>query len=62
MVAATTLPVNVLPVPGLPNIATLTALGVKRISLGSSLFNAYKRQTAATIKLILQQQSFEPLF
>ncbi|GAB2832469.1 isocitrate lyase/PEP mutase family protein [Ferruginibacter profundus] len=62
IVAATTLPVNILPVPGLPDMATLTAIGVKRISLGSALFNAYKTQTTNTIRLIMQQQSFEPLF
>ena len=62
IVATTTLPVNVLPVPGLPDLATLTAIGVKRISLGSSLFNAYKRATTNTIKKILAEQSFDVLF
>jgi 2-methylisocitrate lyase-like PEP mutase family enzyme len=59
---STTLPVNILRVPGLPGIAALTDLGVKRISLGSSLFNAYRRDTDNTIKKILDQQSFDALF
>jgi len=62
VVATTTLPVNILPVPGLPGIATLTAIGVKRISLGSSLFNACKKATTNTITKILAEQSFDVLF
>jgi 2-methylisocitrate lyase-like PEP mutase family enzyme len=62
IVASTTLPVNVLVVPGLAGIAALTAFGVRRISLGSGLFNAYKRNTVNTIKKILEQQSFDTLF
>lgn len=60
--AATALPVNVLSTPGLPGIATLTTLGVKRISMGSALFNALKKEAVNKIKLILEQQSFDPLF
>jgi 2-methylisocitrate lyase-like PEP mutase family enzyme len=62
VVAASSLPINVLPVPGLPNIATLTAWGVKRISLGSSLFNAIKKDIANKAKQIMEQQSFDHLF
>jgi len=62
LTAATDLPINILPVPGLPGIATLTALGIKRISLGSSLYNAFKRETINKIQSILQQQSFDALF
>ncbi len=62
VVSSTSLPINVLPVSGLPDIATLTALGVKRISLGSSLFNAIKRDIAGKAKQIIEQQSFEHLF
>ena len=59
---ATTLPVNVLATPGLPGIAALTALGVKRISIGSALFNALKKEAANKIKMIMEQQSYDPLF
>jgi 2-methylisocitrate lyase-like PEP mutase family enzyme len=62
IVASTSLPVNVLPMPGFPGITILTALGVRRISLGSGLFNAYKRDTVNTIIKILEQQSFDALF
>jgi 2-methylisocitrate lyase-like PEP mutase family enzyme len=62
IVASTTLPVNVLVVPGLPGIAKLASFGVRRISLGSGLFNAYKRDTVHTIKKLLEQQSFDALF
>jgi 2-methylisocitrate lyase-like PEP mutase family enzyme len=62
IVASTTLPVNVLPMPGFPGIAALTNLGVRRISLGSGLFNAYKRDTVNTITKISEEQSFDALF
>lgn len=62
VVASTALPVNVLPMPGFPGIAALTNWGVRRISLGSGLFNAYKRDTVNTITKILEQQSFDALF
>lgn len=62
VVAATALPVNVLPVPGLPSISTLAAWGVKRISLGSALFNAIKKDIAHKAKQIMEQQSFDHLF
>jgi len=62
VVAASSLPINVLPVPGLPDIATLTAWGVKRISLGSTLFNAIKRDIANKATQIMEQQSFDHLF
>ena len=60
--ATTALPVNILPVPGFPGIARLTSLGVKRISLGSSLYNAFKRETVNKIQSIMQQQTFDSLF
>jgi 2-methylisocitrate lyase-like PEP mutase family enzyme len=37
-IAATTLPVNVMSMPGLPDIHTLSRLGVKRLSMGPALF------------------------
>lgn len=62
VVASTTLPINVLPTPGLPGIATLGQLGIRRISLGSSLYNALKKEAINKIQLIQQQQSFDSLF
>lgn len=35
----TSLPLNVMAIPGLPDFATLNKLGVKRVSMGSFLFN-----------------------
>lgn len=62
VVAATALPVNVLPVPVLSSIPTLAAWGVKRISLGSALFNAIKKDISHKAKQIMEQQSFDHLF
>jgi 2-methylisocitrate lyase-like PEP mutase family enzyme len=39
VVKTTTLPINVMCIPGLPDFTELTKLGVKRISMGPFLFN-----------------------
>lgn len=43
VVAETGVPVNVLKMPGTPPVARLAELGVRRVSTGSSLFNAAYR-------------------
>jgi 2-methylisocitrate lyase-like PEP mutase family enzyme len=62
VVQSTKLPVNVFATQGLPGFAELGALGVKRISLGSALYNALKRRLQQTIEMILQEQSFDYLY
>jgi 2-methylisocitrate lyase-like PEP mutase family enzyme len=62
IVKATSLPINVLSMPGLPDFKTLAALGVKRISLGSSLHNAMKKELVNKLQAVQQEQSVRSLF
>jgi 2-methylisocitrate lyase-like PEP mutase family enzyme len=62
IIHATSLPVNVLSVPGLPDIAKLASIGVKRISLGSSLYRCVNREMVTKIRLVQERQSVSPLF
>ncbi len=62
VVAATRLPVNVMCMPQLPSFDKLTALGVKRISMGNSLHKALDRTMEHMVDNILRQQSFNSLF
>lgn len=59
---ATSLPVNVMCMPDLPDFQTLTKLGVKRISMGNFLFDAMYNHHSALLKTILQDQSFKAVF
>lgn len=62
IVLQTTLPVNVMCVPRLPNFKKLAMLGVKRISMGN-LVNDYASQSMShKIEEILTVGSFDPLF
>ena len=60
--AATPLPINVVSMPGLPSFEKLSACGVRRISLGSSLFRAAYKNTDGLIKNLLSEQSVDGLF
>lgn len=60
--AASSLPVNVVSMPGLPSFQKLSEWGVRRISMGSSLFRAGYKNIDLLIKNILDQQSFSGLF
>lgn len=60
--AATTLPINVMCMPSLPDFATLSAFGVKRISMGDFVYAEQQRQLKATLKAIQQAMSFAPIF
>ncbi len=62
VVAVTSLPVNVLSMPGLPGIDKLAELGVRRLSLGSSLFRWVNRAIAGRAQAILQERSVQGLF
>ena len=62
MVSETTLPLNVMCMPELPNFETLEKLGVKRISMGNFLNDyTYTSLENMTTK-ILSEQSFSALF
>jgi 2-methylisocitrate lyase-like PEP mutase family enzyme len=60
--AATTLPVNVVGVPKLSSIETLTECGIKRISMAVLLYKATYNQLDNIVKDIPTQYSFAPLF
>lgn len=62
IVASTSLPLNVMCMPKLPNFNTLTKLGVKRISMGNFMFDNMYNWFEQTAKNILKQQSFNSIF
>jgi 2-methylisocitrate lyase-like PEP mutase family enzyme len=62
VVAATSLPINVMSMPQLPDFETLTKLGVKRISMGNFMFDAMYHQFKQSTKTILNQESFKSIF
>ena len=62
IVTSTTLPINVMSMPNLPNFETLARLGVKRISSGNLLFNEMYDQFEKITKAILSQKSFNSIF
>ena len=62
IVKSTTLPINVMCMPGLSDFITLSKLGVKRISFGPFLYNNMIDKLEKNIIEITQKESFNPLF
>ncbi|MTI86917.1 MAG: isocitrate lyase/phosphoenolpyruvate mutase family protein [Balneolaceae bacterium] len=62
VVAATSLPVNVMCMPGLPDFKTLRKLGVRRISMGNFIHGSIAPYLEQTIARVEDDQSFERLF
>ncbi len=62
IVHCTSLPINVMCMPKLPDFDTLTSLGVKRISMGNFLFENMYRQFEDTTNEILGKKSVTPIF
>jgi 2-methylisocitrate lyase-like PEP mutase family enzyme len=62
VVKATALPINVMCMPDLPDFAELTALGVKRISMGSFFFDKLYRNAEALAVAISNNENFTALF
>lgn len=62
VVSATSLPVNVMCMPGLPDFGTLQKLGVKRISIGNFLNKATYQNLENQASVILNEGSFDSLF
>jgi len=58
----TSLPINVMCMPNLPNFETLGNLGVKRISMGNFIFDKMYNQFEETSQNVLKQQSFNSIF
>lgn len=62
VVASTTLPVNVMCMPNLPNFTQLQNLGVKRISIGPFLYNDMIGKLEKSILEITKNNSFNSIF
>jgi 2-methylisocitrate lyase-like PEP mutase family enzyme len=62
VVSATSLPVNVMCMPELPDFGTLASVGVKRISMGPFLFNKVYAYASDLSKTIAANQNFSALF
>jgi len=62
IVESTTLPINVMCMPDLPDFITLENLGVKRISMGPFLYNNTIAKLESSINSIVNDQSFKSLF
>lgn len=58
----TNLPLNVLSMKGLPHFDTLQELGVKRISIGGSMYNHLKGRMEELIQSIQENKSVDILF
>jgi len=61
VVSATSLPVNVMAIPGLPDLPALQALGVRRISMGPFLFTKVYEQAAAVAKKVYTEKDLSPI-
>jgi len=62
VVDSTSLPINVMCLPGLPSFSELKNLGVKRISMGNFVHEAMLGSLSAILASIKRDQSFEALF
>jgi len=62
VVKATNLPINVMCMPQLPDFETLASLGVKRISMGSFLFDKVYEHAGTLAKAIATEENFSALF
>jgi 2-methylisocitrate lyase-like PEP mutase family enzyme len=62
IVDSTTLPINVMCMPNLPNFEILTKLGVKRISMGNFLFDKMYNKFEESLQTIVNQSSFKSIF
>jgi 2-methylisocitrate lyase-like PEP mutase family enzyme len=62
VVSTTQLPINVLSMPNLPSFDELIELGVKRISMGSALYNNLNRKLIDTLQQVNLEKSTELLF
>ena len=62
IVNSTSLPINVMCMPNLPDFETLAKLGVKRISMGNFLFDKMYDKFEETTQTVLNQNSFKSIF
>lgn len=62
VVKGTSLPINVMSMPALPDFATLSSIGVKRVSMGDFAYSKVYRGITSVSKRILQEQSTAAFF
>ena len=62
IVSSTSLPINVMCMPNLPDFKILNQLGVHRISMGNFLFNEMYQHFEKTLTSISDSQSFKTIF
>ena len=62
IIQATSLPLNVMSMPNLPDFATLATLGVKRLSTGNFIHSKLLDQFEATLRAIQSSKSFKSIF
>ena len=60
-VASTNLPLNVMVIPGLPDIDRLNELGVKRVSMGPFMFQKVYNGLGALSQSIATKKNFSPI-
>ena len=61
VVQHTKLPLNIMCIPGIPDLDTLNKLGVKRASMGPFLFNKVYNSIASLVEAINENNSFSPI-
>jgi 2-methylisocitrate lyase-like PEP mutase family enzyme len=61
-IAATRLPLNVMAIPGLPDLDTLKQLGVKRVSMGPFLYKKTYSKARELAKKVIEQRSLKSIF
>lgn len=61
IVKSTTLPVNVMCMPNLPDLNTLHMLGVKRVSMGNFMFTHLHKELKEKFSAIIDNQSFSSI-
>lgn len=59
---ASGLPINLMVMPALADLSTLSALGVKRVSMGNMVYQALQRDFANHLNVIQTQQHYDSLF
>jgi 2-methylisocitrate lyase-like PEP mutase family enzyme len=62
LAAGSVVPVNILAMPGVPPVAELAALGVRRVSLGSGLFRRALRAAREAAAEVRERGTFDALF
>lgn len=62
VLSKTSLPLNVMCMPNLPDFDTLNQWGVKRISMGNFVYEYMNTKLESTLKLILDKHSFSSIF